>query len=148
MTDQPSAPAELRAIQPPKALPSCVALLLSVLCTCAQQELTQSQCVVAHGSGFVGTTGNEEHITVAQNGSPCAIGVAGNARRLGGQYGLGGHIETPPMHGTASIRDTTYATEILYTPAPNFVGDDRFLIAFGPDFNATVFVHVVPVASK
>jgi hypothetical protein len=137
-----------RSDQPPLALPTCMALLLMILSACAQQALTQNHCVVAHGSGFVGTTGNQEHITVAENGSPCAIEVAGNARRLGGQYGLGGQIETPPMHGTASVRDMAYASEILYTPEPNFVGDDRFLITFGPDFNATIFVQVVPVASK
>jgi hypothetical protein len=125
-----------------------VALVLIVLSACAQQELTQNPCVVTHGSGFVGTTGNRERITVAENGSPCAMEVAGNARRLGGQFGLGGQIETPPMHGTASVRETPYASEILYTPAPNFVGDDRFEVTFGPDFNATVFVHVVPVANK
>jgi hypothetical protein len=125
-----------------------VALLLSVSSACAKQELTQSHCVVAHGSSFVGTTGNQEHITVAENGSPCGMEMVGNARRLGGQFGLGGQIETPPMHGTASIRDTPYATVITYTPAPNFVGDDRFMVTFGPDFNATIFVQVVPVARK
>jgi hypothetical protein len=125
-----------------------VALLPIILYACAKQELTRNHCVVAQGSGFVGTTGNQEHITVAENGSPCAMEIAGDALRLGGRFGLGGQIETPPTHGTASIRDTPYATEILYTPASNFVGDDRFVITFGPDFNATVFVQVVPVAGK
>lgn len=70
-----------------------------------------------------------------------------NARRFGGPFGPGGKIETPPVHGTASIRDTPYATEIFYTPAPNFVGDDQFVVAFGPDYT-TVFVQVVPVTGK
>jgi Bacterial Ig domain len=111
-----------------------VALLIS-LSACAQQKLTQSQCVVGHGSGFVGTTGNQELITVAENGSPCAIDVTGE-RRGWGQFGLGGQIETPPAHGAASVHSTAYVAQIVYTPAPNFVGNDSFVVAFGPDFNA------------
>jgi hypothetical protein len=123
-----------------------VALLIS-LSACAQQKLTQSQCVVGHGSGFVGTTGNQERITVAENGSPCAIDMTGE-RRGSGQFGLGGQIETPPAHGTASVHSTAYATQIVYAPAPNFVGNDSFVVTFGSDFNATVLVQVVPVANN
>jgi hypothetical protein len=124
-----------------------VAVLPIVLCACAQQHLTQSQCVVGHGSGFVGTTGNQEHITVAENGSPCGIAVAAEHRGWG-QFGLGGQIETLPAHGTASIRNTAYATEIVYTPAANFVGDDKFVVALGPDSNVTILVQVVPVTGS
>ena len=125
---------------------TAVIALLFILSSCAQQELTRSQCIVGHGSGFVGTTGNQEQITVAENGSPCGIGVVGQHRGWG-QFGLGGQIERPPAHGTASIRDTAYATQISYTPAPNFVGDDSFAVSLGPDSNVTVIVKVVPVAN-
>jgi hypothetical protein len=124
-----------------------VAACLITLSACAQQKLTQSQCVIGHGSGFVGTTGNEERITVAENGSPCSIDLTGE-RRGWGQFGLGGQIETPPAHGMASVHSTAYATQIIYTPAPNFVGNDSFVVAFGPEFNATVLVQVVPVANN
>jgi hypothetical protein len=119
---------------------------LIALAACTQQKLTQSQCVVGYASGFVGTTGNEEHITVAENGSPCVIDVA-RQNRGSGSSGLGGQIKIPPAHGTASIRDTGYVTQIVYAPAPNFVGSDKFMVVFGPDFNATVFVDVVPVTN-
>jgi hypothetical protein len=131
-----------------KTRPGVIVALLIALSACGQQKLTQNQCVVAQGSGFVGTAGNEEHITVAENGAPCGMEMAGDVRRGGGQFGLGGQIQTPPMHGTASIRATAGATEIWYTPARDFTGDDRFVVAFGPDFNATVFVQVVPIASS
>jgi hypothetical protein len=125
---------------------SAIVTMILLLSACAQQELTQNQCVVGHGSGFVGTTGNQEHITVAENGSPCGLELAGQYRGWG-QFGLGGRIERPPVHGTASIRDTAYATQISYTPAANFVGDDSFAVSLGPDCNVTVLVKVVPVAS-
>jgi Bacterial Ig domain len=122
-----------------------VVALLIAASACTRQDLTQSQCLVGHGSGFVGTTGNQEHITVAENGSPCAIDLAGE-RRGSGQFGLAGQIATPPAHGTASVDSTAYATQIVYTPAPDFVGNDSFVVAFGPHFTATVLVQVVPVA--
>ena len=124
------------------------AVALSItLSACVQQKLTQSQCVVAHGSGFIGTAGNQEHITVAENGSPCAIDMTGE-RRGWGQFGLGGEIETLPTHGTASVHSTADLTQISYTPAPNFIGSDSFVAAFGPDFNVTVLVQVVPVGTN
>ena len=45
-------------------------LPLVVLAGCTTQKLTETTCIVAHESGFAGTTGNREHITVAQNGKP------------------------------------------------------------------------------
>src|SRR6201989_1520216 len=124
-----------------------LAAVLFIFSACAQQRLSQNQCVVGRGSGFVGSTGNEENITVAQNGSPCGIEVAGENSRSG-QFGLGGQIAKPPAHGTASVRDTAYATQILYTPMPNFVGDDSFMVAFGPNSNVTILVKVVPVSDN
>jgi hypothetical protein len=69
-------------------------------------------------------------------------------RRGWGQFGLGGEIETFPAHGTASVHSTADLTQISYTPAPNFIGNDSFVAAFGPDFNVTVLVQVVPVATN
>ncbi len=119
-------------------------ILTLILSACAQQQLTPSQCVVGHGSGFVGTTGNQEHITVAENGSPCGLEPVGEHRGWG-QFGLGGQIGRPPAHGTVSVRETTYATQISYTPAANFVGEDSFVVSLGPDSDVTVLVRVVPV---
>jgi hypothetical protein len=42
-----------------------ICLPLIVLAGCTQQKLTETACIVAHESGFAGTTGNREHITVA-----------------------------------------------------------------------------------
>src|SRR5690348_14976544 len=95
---------------------SAIVTMILLLSACVQQELTQNQCVVGHGSGFVGTTGNQEHITVAENGSPCGVELAGQHRGWG-QFALGGRIESPPVHGTASIRDTAYATQNAITVA-------------------------------
>jgi hypothetical protein len=125
---------------------SVVIAMVFFLSACTQQELTRSQCIVGHGSGFVGTTGNQEHITVAENSSPCGLELTGQHRGWG-QFALGGQIERPPVHGTASVRDTAYATQISYTPAANFVGNDSFAVSLGPEFNVTVLVKVVPVAN-
>ena len=126
-----------------------VALFPIVLSACAQQELTQDHCVVTRGSSFTGTTGVQEHIKVAVNDKWYCMrdGVRGQCASFRRSIWSGRKIETPPVHGTASIRDTPYATEIFYTPAPNFVGDDQFVVAFGPDYT-TVFVQVVPVTGK
>jgi hypothetical protein len=117
--------------------------LLITLSGCAKQKLTQSECLVAHESGFVDTTGNQQHITVAENGSPCVIGMT-----LRGRIAPGGQIGTPPVHGTDSIRDLATATLISYTPARDYVGDDRFEVVFSRDFNTTVLVQVVPLKSE
>ena len=43
------------------------------------QTPTENACIVTHASGFVGTTGNQEHIQVAQNGSPCVMEMSAGA---------------------------------------------------------------------
>jgi hypothetical protein len=53
----------------------------------------------------------------------------------------------PPAHGTAAVRKTAEATVTSYTPASDYVGDDRFKVAFGPDFEMTVLVQVVPITT-
>jgi Bacterial Ig domain len=121
-----------------------IIVLLIALSACTQQKLTHSECVVAHESGFVDTTGNRQHITVAENGSPCVIVVTSGRGRIG----LGGQIGTPPAHGTASVNDETEATLISYTPARDYVGEDSFEVIFGPDFNETVLVQVVPITTS
>src|SRR5512135_797569 len=110
----------------------CLALL--VLAGCTTQKLTETVCIVAHESGFAGTTGIREHITVAQNGKPCVIDMT--AGRQGS--GLGGEIAKQPQHGRAAIRTTAYATLISYVPDRDYIGPDSFELGFGPDFNVTV----------
>jgi hypothetical protein len=58
-----------------------------------------------------------------------------------------GATATPPTHGIATVRTTTEATLISYTPARGYVGADGFEVAFGPNFSVTVSVQVVPVAT-
>ena len=58
---------------------------------------------------------------------------------------LGGEVVTPPAHGSVASKVSAYATLIEYTPNRDYVGSDRFQLSFGPDFNVTVQVHVVPL---
>jgi hypothetical protein len=120
-----------------------ICLPLIVLAGCTQQKLTETACIVAHESGFAGTTGNREHITVPQNGKPCVIDMT--AGRQG--PGFGGEIAKQPQHGTAAIRATAYATLISYVPDRDYVGPDSFELSFGPDFNATIVVTVAALPS-
>src|SRR5215468_722786 len=78
---------------------SMVALLIT-LSACAPQKLTQTQCVVEHIAGFE-TTGNREHLTVAENSSPCVMHLTTS------QSGLRGQLTTQPAHGTAYLQDAT-----------------------------------------
>ena len=121
-----------------------VAMALLALSACsAPQRPTQTACVVAPVSGFVGAGRAEEHITVAQNGSPCVISASINDRTMGA-----GTIATPPAHGTATVRRAAEATQITYTPQASYVGADSFEVALGPNFTITVQVQVVPIAAK
>src|SRR5215472_11907650 len=120
-----------------------ICLALVALAACTPQKLTATACIVAHESGFAGTTGNQEHITVAQNGHPCVIDMTSGRQGPG----FGGEIVKQPAHGTAAIRATAYATLISYVPDRDYVGPDSFEVAFGPDFNVTVLVTVVALAS-
>ena len=115
---------------------------LIALSACANQTLTQGSCVVAHELGFVGAGEGEERITVAENGSPCVIAAAIKRSSMGQ-----GEITTPPSHGTATLRTTTEATLISYIPTRAYVGEDRFAVSFGPNFNVTVFVQIVSIAT-
>jgi hypothetical protein len=108
----------------------------------AQPKLSPTTCVVAHGSGFANTSGNVERATVARNGSRCVMYLS--MGREGG--GLKGEIVTQPMHGTATVESTPYGARMTYTPARDYVGSDLFKTAFGPDFDVTVQVDVVPLA--
>ena len=59
-----------------------------------------------------------------------------------------GTVTTPPAHGTTTVRVTAEATLVSYTPAREYIGPDRFDVAFGPNFNMAVAVDVVaPVAA-
>ena len=124
------------------SIPIGIALLALTACG-AQQQPTQDACVVAPVSGFVGAGKAEEHITVAQNGSPCVISASINDRTMGD-----GTIATPPAHGTATVRRAAEATQITYTPQSSYLGADSFEVALGPNFTITVQVQVVPIATK
>jgi hypothetical protein len=118
------------------------ALLVLLACT-AQQQPTPSTCVVAHDSGFVGAGGGQEHITVSQNGQPCVM-----AMDVGRGAIAGGAIAMPATHGVASVRLSNDTSVISYIPAHDYVGSDRFVVDFGPNFRETVDVQVVPSAAK
>ena len=123
-------------------IPIGIALLALSACR-TQQQPTQDACVVAPVSGFVGAGRAEEHITVAQNGSPCMISASIDDRTMGV-----GTIATPPAHGTATVRRTAEVTQITYTPQGSYLGPDSFAVALGPNFTITVQVQVVPIAAK
>ena len=119
-----------------------ISTALIALSAYVNQKLTQRSCVVAHEPGFVGAGGAEVRITVAENGSHCVIAVAIKRSSMGQ-----GEITTPPSHGTATPRTTAETTLISYKPAREYVGEDRFAVAFAPNFNVTVFVQIVPVTT-
>jgi len=122
-----------------------VGAALTALSGCAsqQQQPTQTACVVAHESGFVGAEKGQARITVARNGSPCTIAAMIRHGAMGE-----GAVAVPPAHGTAAVGITGEATVITYTPARDYVGADSFDVAFGPNFTMTVLVQVVPAASR
>jgi hypothetical protein len=121
-----------------------IAMALLALSACgAEQQPTQTACVVAPVSGFVGAGRAEEHITVAQNGSPCVISASIDDRTMGA-----GTIATPPAHGTATVRRAADATQITYTTQGSYLGADSFEVALGPNFAISVQVQVVSIATK
>ena len=120
---------------------ACVASV--ALSACAPpQVLTQDACLVADVSGFIGAGGTQGRMTVARNGAPCVIRLSIRDNSMGD-----GTVTTPPAHGTATVRVTAEATLISYTPAREYVGPDRFDVAFGPNFNVAVAVDVVASTS-
>ena len=119
-----------------------ISAALIALSACANQKLAQGSCVVAHESGFVGAGGGEERIKVIENGSPCVIAAAINKSSMGQ-----GEITIPPSRGTATLRTTAEATLISYIPAREYLGEDRFAVAFGPNFKVAVFVQIVPITT-
>jgi hypothetical protein len=122
--------------------PIGIALIALSACSGSQQP-TQSACVVAPVSGFIGAGSAQAHITVAQNGSPCMISASSRGVAMGQ-----GEITTPPAHGSATVQLAAGATQIFYTPEPSFFGADRFEVALGPNFAMTVNVQVVPIAAS
>jgi hypothetical protein len=121
-----------------------ISMALLALSACStQQQPTQTACVVAPVSGFVGADRAQERITVAQNGSPCMISASIDDRTMGA-----GTVATPPAHGTATVRRAAEATQITYTPQGSYLGTDSFEVALGPNFTISVQVQVVPIAAK
>ena len=130
------------------------AAVLSMLGGCASPKPTQTTCVVAHESSFLGAGSAQERcgievdvphcaqerITVARNGPRCVIAESIGHTTMG-EAG----VSVPPAHGTAAIKVLEEATLIAYTPAPDYVGADRFEVSFGPNFHVNVVVQVVDI---
>jgi hypothetical protein len=117
---------------------------LFILSACAkQQQPTPTACIVPHQSGFIGAGSGEERMTMVQNGKPCETFIMNSKGAIGV-----GKIVTLAAHGVASLRFDYEATYISYTPAHDYVGSDRFVVAFGPDSIETVEVEIVPSKTK
>jgi hypothetical protein len=116
------------------------AAALGVLSGCTAPKPTQTTCVVAHESSFLGAGSAQERITVARNGGRCVIAES-IGRATMGEAG----VSVPPAHGTAAIKVLEEATLISYTPTADYVGADRFEVAFGPNFHVNVLVQVVDI---
>jgi hypothetical protein len=117
---------------------------LFILAACAkQQQPTPTACIVPHQSGFIGAGNAEQRMTMVQNGKPCEMFIMNSKGAIGV-----GKIVTLAAHGVASLRFEYEATYISYAPAHDYVGSDRFVLAFGPDSIVTVEVEIVPSKSK
>jgi len=124
------------------------ALILILLCFgCSHQELTQNSCVVHPASSFAGAGGSHGDITVAQNGAPCGMALVLNSRTDTG-FVSDPQLITRPQHGSASVRMSNGAAMMVYTPDHDYVGTDRFVVSFGPSYNLSVDVAVVPLPLK
>jgi len=123
------------------AVPAVAALL--ILTACADKPPTPTTCVVPHESGFIGAGSRQEQMTMMQNGKPCEMFIMNSKGAIGG-----GRIAASATHGAASLRFVYEATILSYTPAHDYVGSDRFAVAFGSDFIETVEVEVVPSPTK
>jgi hypothetical protein len=122
-----------------------VAMALTVLCcACTQQKLTLDSCVVRKSSGFVGTGRSQGQITVAENGDPCGMAFVIDGS-LGGGFVSDPELVAQPAHGVASAHMSNGAAIMIYTPNRDYVGSDRFAVAFGPNYTTTVDVEVVPL---
>jgi hypothetical protein len=116
---------------------------LFILTACAKPPPTPDTCVVPHQSGFIGADNRQERMTMMQNGKPCEMFIMNNK----GAVGVG-KIVIPATHGVATLRVVYEATILSYTPAHDYVGSDRFTVAFGSDFTETLEVEVVPSTAK
>ena len=130
-----------RANRHPIAL--VVAPFILAACSAQQPTPTPTTCIVPHQSGFIGAGSGQVQMTMVQNGKPCEVFIMNSK----GAVGVG-KIVTPATHGTASLRFTYEATSLSYAPAHDYVGSDRFVVAFGSDFTETVDIQVVPSKSK
>jgi hypothetical protein len=121
------------------------AALFTVLCCgCTQQELTPDSCVVHMSSTFAGTGSAQGQITVARNGASCGMAFAMNGPARGG-FVSDPQLVAEPAHGSAAARMSKGAALIFYRPSLDYVGPDRFVVAFSRDYALTVDVSVVPL---
>lgn len=123
---------------------AAVALVTVLCCGCNQQRLTPNSCVVHMSSTFAGTGSAQGQITVAKNGAPCGIAFVMNGPS-GGGFVSDPVLTTEPAHGSASARMSNGAALIFYSPSPDDIGPDRFVVGFSRDYTLTVGVSVVPL---
>jgi hypothetical protein len=116
---------------------------LFILTACVKQPPTPDTCVVPQESGFIGAGNKQDRMTMMQNGKPCEMFIMNNK----GAVGVG-KIVAPATHGVASLRFVYEATVLSYTPAHDFVGSDRFTVAFGSNVVETVEIQIVPSSAK
>jgi hypothetical protein len=118
---------------------AAAALVTVLCCGCNQQRLTPDSCVVHMSSTFAGTGSAQGQITVAKNGAPCGIAFVMNGPS-GGGFVSDPVLTTEPAHGSASARMSNGAALIFYSPSPDYIGPDRFVVGFSRDYTLTVGV--------
>ena len=118
--------------------------LMLLFSGCSHQELTQNSCIVHPASSFAGAGSSSGDITVAQNGAPCGMAFVMNNRSNTG-FVSDPQVITKPAHGSASVRMSNGAAQMVYTPDRDYVGADHFVVSFGPDYALSVDVAVVPL---
>lgn len=111
---------------------------------CSHPEPTQNSCVVHPASSFAGSGRSNGDITVAQNGAPCGMAFVMNSRSDTG-FVSDPQVITKPAHGSASVRMSNGAALMVYTPDRDYVGADRFVVSFGPNYALSIDVAVVPL---
>ena len=95
-------------------------------------------------STFAGTGSAQGQITAARNGASCGMAFEMNGPARGGFVSDPQLVAEPP-HGSAAAQMSKGAALIFYKPSLDYVGPDRFVVAFSRDYALTVDVSVVPL---
>jgi hypothetical protein len=98
-----------------------------------------SRCHVRKIIGVRRPGGTETTMRVASDGRGCGFRIYLHAAdRVAFQSLV---ASTPPAHGAVVVNNNS---QVIYTPAPGFVGDDRFVVESQPRGSLTVRVAVRP----